>query len=449
MNTESSSDEPPLLSLHVQAHDDSSHPERSPLGIFTVDDDVQPAIFSLQRLTALRCETLEEQPAYTPKDLETICAVQDAFEMTVSPNCSMSKDEYLAWAEEKMGEPGATDDGKRHVFLSYDGAVHSVSFMHEAQEHRILYFDHHHPDDPHGTRSCCHQTLTAIENGSFIAAADAAIPHVIHERMIDCDQDVCLTQWLSRNWRKLLADPSLLEKMRALVEMEDTFDIYAGFVPVDFDDPEQDTLFRQQVWIFEPYSAWRKNGKAADALEMAMVMNEVSKRIDAYAAGTAQLGEIDTDYKELDSGFGWMMIDEASGQQAKHELLNEARVVIAVADLGDNRWRHTISQVDEEFLPMTVVPVAADLEGLCEYLNYIDGIAPDATDRWGGRKGIVIGSPKQAKSGIKPETLTKIVESFLYPQLPPSKRQTARVQLRGEAIGGSWESVSLLSVKAA
>lgn len=431
-NSPSNPDEPPLLRLYNHEEGDSISAialEEQPFGIRLQEEESDEVrrvfeelngqhdlVEEMTRGTGERIALACEDIPYSPEQLENVSQASDTFETEIYPDKNLSREDFLRWAEENMKD---AVEGQKYIMLSYDGATYSVSFTYDAEGYRVLYFDHHHKDDPAGTRSCCHQMLSAIREGRFVKASDTGMPHVIRERLIDCDQDVCLTRWLSRNWRKLLQDPMLMERMRELVEMEDELDIYAGFVPTDPKDEKHYELFRKQVWIFQPYTDWRNAKKPPE--RMNEVLEAVSRNIDLYAEGKAELGVVDETYTELDKGFGWIMIDEACGQQAKQKLMNQARVVMTSAEKSENRWGYTVSQVDEKFLPMSEMPVTADIDGLCDYLNALEGIAQDATDRWGGRKGIVIGSPREAKSKLTPEELKKAVQMFLYDNTPPGR----------------------------
>lgn len=416
-------DEPPLLRLfsHAAEEREVAVSEHSPVLPFRVAD----TILSVAKGTETRLSIAVTDARYQAEDCEGLTEIEDTFMTELDPNHVFTREEFAVWAEGTESVAGTTHDDTHRISLSYDGAVRSVSFERRLRQSRLLYFDHHHPDDPPDTNSCCKQMLAAIEEGHFIPVADSRVPHLIRERLIDCDEDVCLTRWLSRNWRKLLANPEILERVRPLVELEDQLDVYAGMVPIDFSDTAEGTLFRQQVWIFKPFSLWRKAGKKPD--EMLAVLEEVGKRLDAYAEGNAQLEEVDTNYTELSGGFGWKMIDEGAGQQARQELINESRIVMTTREVESERWRYTIGQVHEKFLSLRDMPVMIDLEGLCEYLNLLEKIPAEATDRWGGRKGIVIGSPKKSNSTLDPERLTEIVKMFLYPQNPPGKQKTSPI----------------------
>lgn len=378
-----------------------------------------------ERILALMTDTGErltlacEECGYDPKDVERIMEASDTFVTTIEPRQKQTRERYLERCEEEMGLVETNDD-EVHAFVEYDGATISPSFHHAVQKHEVHYLDHHHPDDAPGTRSCCHQMMSAVESGNFVRTRNLLKKHVIHERFVDCDQDVCLTRWLMRNWRKLLANPELMEKIRPLVEMEDELDIYAGFVPIDFENEQESELYHTQAWIFEPYDAW-KNAKKPDG-EMESVMQAVMQRIDRFVDGTAEPGKIDKTFVELARGQWWIRIDETSGSQARQDLMNSVRVVTISADMDDGFYRYSISQVHEDFVPTSTVPVTADLEGMCECLNQLEGIPPESTDKWGGRKGIVIGSPQGRHSRIPPERLDKIVQFFLYPLTPPPNR---------------------------
>lgn len=412
-----SSDEPPLIRFPDDVRTLPLHP----------DTDRSPLEYLPERRGVVRFElakTLKMNGAiegFTTEELERIRGVTDVHELDVDPKPCISREEFLAYAEERC----TLENEGEALVVSYDGAVYSPSFSQPLGAGKALYRDHHHPEDLPGTRSACRQLLQDVKDGTLIPREKMHLAHRITQRVRDCDQDIAASHYIVKNWRTLTVDPDAMRRMERLIELEDKLDIHAGLVPVHFENEQEKELFEIQTWIFEPYSAWCKNGKKAEDIRSTLLT--MDERIDRYMRGEAERKEADWHCEKIEAGIGWIMIEgKGSGAQARHKLCEHYRVVTLATQDGE-RWRYSIGQVAEEFLPSRKMPLQLDLPALCDYLNGVEALRGNTRDKWGGRTN-VIGSPQESLSMISPQEMTEIIKRFLHPERPPTKGK-ARMHL--------------------
>ena len=281
--------------------------------------------------------------------------------------------------------------------IALDGYVDSVSELDFNGPY--LNLDHHSGVRRLITRSTCSQVYLAIALGLFELFQRDGRPHA-NIYVNDCDQDVCLCYWLLRN-------PDKVHGLRAqdniarLIIIEDFMDATAGSFPIDITSD----IIQQSFWIFEPYTIARNNAEATkySSSQMTELIMRVYERINLFAVGKAQKIEVDTRYKIVGGGKGWMLAKEI-GPYARVQLYQEGvQALITFRENQDGTYTYSIGKISG-FINFPI-PALYNVLNQAENQN-------DTSNQWGGST-IIGGSPRRSSSRLKPEELEKIVNNYL------------------------------------
>jgi len=261
-------------------------------------------------------------------------------------------------------------------------------------------FNHHEEVDRLATRSTSGQVHLAIKQGLM----DSFRPNGRVEGNIyvnDPDQDTCTAYWLLKNYERIEGKKSE-PLINRLVHAEDLQDCTAGAYPFD----PLSKLMRELAWVYEPYTNARVSNRVQkmDEYEMRSVMEAVSGRISKHVLGQGEEVTPDLRYERIGGGNNWAMVKEI-GAQARTKLFADGiKAFVAVRDNNNGTYIYSIGRMSP-YIPFPV-------DELPDYLNKIEGISADATDKWGGGNTI-IGSPRKAGSKQLPTELEKNINDYL------------------------------------
>lgn len=265
-----------------------------------------------------------------------------------------------------------------------------------------LNANHHEEVDRLATRSTGSQIFIAIKQGLLDAyTVNGSVQMNIFVN--DPDQDTCLAVWLLKNHERIIGQRSE-PLINRLVELEDRFDVTAGAYPMD---PRQKVL-KELAWIFEPYTDARLHGRVSvmDGAEMALVIDSVCNRINAFTLGDGQQAEPDTTFRRLGGGQTWALIEEIGAQARTALFASGTKAFVAVRFNSDATMTYSLGRMS----PFVQFPITE----LYDVLNAAEGIAPDDSNRWGG-SDIIGGSPRSTGSKLKPDELERIINRYLEP----------------------------------
>ncbi len=260
-------------------------------------------------------------------------------------------------------------------------------------------FDHHDGILRLAARATCGQVQVALNLGLLDNFRDKGQIKG-HIWVNDIDQDTALAIWLLLNPSHSAGAP-----LNALVNVEGNLDATAGSYPYFPNLHVMESIF----WIFQPYDQLRTEGKLAvlSASEMLILLQALMDNIMKYAIGQGQTIGADMRYELIKSGTGWAMVKEI-GRQARYGLFKDG-INCYVIYLGQN------SKAKHRFVigkRSNLVAPDFDPKTLFNYLNELEGIAPDNTDRWDGSDSIG-GSPRNGSSQFDQEQLFDRIETFL------------------------------------
>jgi len=260
-----------------------------------------------------------------------------------------------------------------------------------------LNLNHHEGVDRLATRATCAQVLMLIKNGLFNIFCTPEGEPCADVYVIDCDQDVCTSDFLLRHgYMVRYARNRLLSR---LVDMEDRLDTTTGGYPYRTDLP----ALRQLAWVFEPYTSFRLNGglDRRVAAEYEAVIKQVGKRIMKHIKGKGYSLKLDTRYKVIGGGKGWSLIQEIGPQAFNGAARDGITAFVSVRERADSKFNYTFWRS----LPFDLF----DIPGIIAHLNKIEGCT---TDCWGcgNNNG---GSPRIGGSSLLPNQLEQIIKALL------------------------------------
>ncbi len=262
-------------------------------------------------------------------------------------------------------------------------------------------FDHHRGVDRLATRSTTGQVYLAVKQGLFQTFRKERIPHA-NIFVNDPDQDVCVAVWLLENSDRYSGQKSGGPLVTKLVQVTDLFDATAGTFPLD---PETE-IMRERAWIFEPYVEARTGGRLGNMKgpEMRNVIESVGSRINDYVEGRGKQIPVETDYEQIGSGNGWVMIIE-KGSEARTAMFSRGiNAFVSVRNNGDDSWIYSLGK-KSTFIPFPITQ-------LYSVLNRVERIDKKSGNYWGGSE-IIGGSPRRTGSRLSPEQLERIINDFL------------------------------------
>lgn len=265
-----------------------------------------------------------------------------------------------------------------------------------------LNFNHHEGCDRLATRATCGQVLMALKQGLVdCLRSEGAVQ--AHCWVNDCDEDVCMSWFLLRHWS--MVEKTAYLKLTRLVNVTDTLDSTAGAYPYPKDLP----ILQDIAWVFDPYRQYRLSGKLdlKDSEGQREVIETVEDRILLHITGQGEQLPLDTSYKTLHKGSGWILCQEI-GAQAKTGLWGDgvkAFVSFRERPGQPGVYTYTVGRLSPFVLQF-------DILRLFDILNQAEGLGPEARDRWGGANTIG-GSPRISGSKLTPDEIIKIVEGAL------------------------------------
>ena len=254
-------------------------------------------------------------------------------------------------------------------------------------------FDHHHGVSRLETRATCAQVLMAVRMGLFDLFQESNEPKAIVFAN-DCDQDVC-TAWTILK-HSYLAKSTMNPVLNRLVDIEDKLDATGGAYPYPDDLP----VLQQLAWVYEPYTQFRLSGglEQHSSSAFSSIITDVENRIIRYIPGNGSSVTLNTEYKVLGSGNGWIIVDEI-GAQAKTGIFSDGiKAFLSVKERKDGRYGYILGRMSE-FIPFP----------LPELLDDFKKAEGKQKDQWGGATTI-IGSPRINGSKLKPEDVIEIIK---------------------------------------
>lgn len=260
-----------------------------------------------------------------------------------------------------------------------------------------LNLNHHEEVDRLATRATCGQVLIAIRQGLFDCFQSSSGPHaIVHAN--DCDEDVCLSNFLLKN--AFLVEAALNPLINRLVHMVDMLDTTAGAYPY----PPAMPAIQELEWIFQPYRNFRHSG-ALDRrviFEFVSIVEDVGNRIMRHITGRGESVPLDTRYERVGGGKHWAIIKEIGLQGRTGAFADGIRAYVVSRERSDSRWAHTVGRMS----PFISFPVPRILTAL----NKAEGITTN--DRWGGGNTIG-GSPRAGGSKLTPPEVEQIITEIL------------------------------------
>jgi hypothetical protein len=259
-------------------------------------------------------------------------------------------------------------------------------------------FNHHEEVDRLSTRATCAQALLAIRQGLMKSFSES---NEVHLYVNDCDQDVCLSVFLIKNY--FLVENVINPLINKLVHIEDMMDTCAGAYPFPIELP----ALREVAWVFHPYTLLRMNGGVdrKSENEFKSVIENVENRILKYITGHSEKIEPDSSYEIIGGGKDWKMVIE-KGYEARTQMMKDgicAFVSVRTIDKSKSRYVYSIGKMST-FIPF-------DIPKILTWLNNCDQVTE--TDRWGGSDTIA-GSPRVGGSALDPKGIEYFINLALY-----------------------------------
>lgn len=257
--------------------------------------------------------------------------------------------------------------------------------------------NHHEGVDRFATRATCEQVLFNIRLGMFERFRNAdGIPTLL-AYVNDCDEDVCLSWFLLKNF--ILVENTINLLTNKLVSVEGLMDAAAGAYPLS---PDLEIL-QTMNWIFAPYRRFRVSGQIdhRDANEFREVVTGVEYRIEKYLAGRARMVPLDTKYEVVHQGHEWTMIREI-GVNAKSGMYHKGiHAYVAMRERPNGRWSYTIGRMSH-YIPFNVL----------NHLRRLSAaeLVKDPTSKPFGGGNTIGGSDRALGSAQSPDEVFRIVE---------------------------------------
>lgn len=269
-------------------------------------------------------------------------------------------------------------------------------------------FNHHEAVDRMATRSTCMQIFFSLKLGLFDTFQQHGKPYA-HVFVNDADQDVCLSYWLLKHSETAL-NTSWLDPLARFLVYEDFIDASAGAYPFN-DGGEPDSLFRQQAWVFEPYTKARSEQKlhAMTGTELVALIEEICDRISLFTQSKSGALDVDTTPEIIGGGRGWKLMVDTSIYARTTIYASGSHAFVGVRKRNDGNYTYVIGKMS----PFITFPLLKILEEL----NTIENIQT-AEDGWGG-SDIIGGSPRKTGSTLPPEKIEAIINNILEPAESP------------------------------
>lgn len=264
----------------------------------------------------------------------------------------------------------------------------------------MLNLNHHEEVNDLSTKCTSSQAYSHIMNGLFEDKFVKDGEPYAHIFANDPDQDVCLAYYLLMNNKKLFST-KINHMLDRLVHAEDNLDCTAGAYPYDLSS----NVMRDIAWVFDPYTSVRvkKDIQSLNEKEMMEIILSVYERIDEHVKGKGKKIKPNPDYDEIERGDKWIMFREV-GPFARTKLFTEGmRFFVVLMNREDGKYSYKVT---------TTQYYDGNLHELYKTCNEIEGILPDAKERWSGG-GLRGGSPRGVGTAIPPKGMIKIIKEVI------------------------------------
>jgi hypothetical protein len=258
-------------------------------------------------------------------------------------------------------------------------------------------FNHHEEVSRLETRATCAQVLIALRMG-LMQTFD---PERLTIYVNDCDEDVCLSVFLLREYKRTSKHTDY--RLNRLVFMEDMLDTTGGAYAF----ADNLTSLHELLWVFEPYHQFRASGDLADCNSeaYAAVIDLVGERIRAHLEGNRSIVEPDMSFEEVDRYDDLVMVREIGANARLGVYGSGLKYFISVRDLPDHRYAYTLAR-SSQFVPFPIPKIlkALNQQELHNWRGMTDSM-PDG--EWGG-SDMVAGSPRPG-SLLSPDSVMRTV----------------------------------------
>lgn len=263
-------------------------------------------------------------------------------------------------------------------------------------------FNHHEEVSRLETRATCAQVLIALRMG-FMQTFD---PERLAIYINDCDEDVCLSVFLLRNY--LRARQHAGHRLNRLVFMEDMLDTTGGAYAF----ADNMTTLHELLWVFEPYHQFRASGELykLDAEAYHSVIDEVGERILAHLSGDTSNIEPDLRFEELDRYGDLVMVREIGANARLGVYGSGIPYFISVRELPKGLYGYTLAR-SSQFVPFPIPKIVRALNQ--EETHWWRGMTEAMPEsEWGG-SDMIAGSPRGG-SVLSPESVMRTIYESMH-----------------------------------
>ena len=265
---------------------------------------------------------------------------------------------------------------------------------------RHINFDHHDGVVREATMSTCKQVYMAIQGGLFESFREHGRP-MAHVYVNDPDQDTALALWELENYQRLEGTNGS-HNINRLIELTDRLDVTGGAFPMNLSGQ----LIRQQTWVFQPYTDFRKSGKlsGATAEEMRVCLKATSHRLTEFMRGRGEELDLDTRHTILYENPMFKVVDEIGGNSARCFLFSQGMnaFISLVAERQDGNKVYAVGR-RSRYIPFPV-------QDLYRVYNEAEGL--DSSEGWNG-SDIIGGSSRSKGSKLTPAEIFKITTEHI------------------------------------
>jgi hypothetical protein len=301
--------------------------------------------------------------------------------------------------------PGTTVSWRNFVL---NKPVHSIAldgFVPEGPRFNLqgpwANFNHHEEVARLETRATCAQVLIALRQG-LMTAFDANRTSLY---VNDCDEDVCLSVFLLRNYE--LATIRMNPLLNRLVFMEDMLDTTGGAYA--FSDSLES--LQQLLWVFEPYHEFRASGALdrQEADEFLAVIDAVNERISAYIAGSAGRVTPDTRYEVIQRESEFAVVHETGKNGRLGVYRDGINAFVAVRVMSGDRFAYTLAR-SSQFVPFPIPKLLKALN-VAEVHAWRGMVEAMPEGSWGG-SDVIAGSPRTG-SILTPQEVVEVIRETI------------------------------------
>lgn len=308
-------------------------------------------------------------------------------ELVVEPGRVVTQEQFM-FESAQHGVPSIAFDGYVHA-APFDASVDAV----DGAKVRVINYDHHIGVDRATHPAACEQIMAGLSTGQL---RDLLEDGELQARLVinDADHDASgsvnlgLHPWLLRGeggkW------------VREQIALEGRLDRSFGIYPwgVRLEDLETN------AWVFNAYNNARRAGEhmSTDPDVIRDIVIGVGERLKALHEGRAERGYLDMDYRVLDKGNGWTLIQDVGALARMGATRDGITAIISVRDQNPDRLDMNLCRINDN-TSFDIPRITADLN-VAEFarLKELGLVAIDAQeqtpgDAWGGTDDLV-GSPR-------------------------------------------------------